>query len=1610
MGALLASGVFAYASAGSSSESSLSSVLRPLGAKAKYPDAVDDTATVDEDSVANAIDVLANDETHPKRTTTIVSVTQGSHGSVAISFGGDLVLYSPVADYFGGDSFNYTIFDGKFADTATVSVTVNSVNDSPVAVNDVASGVRGTQLVIDVLANDSTGPDPGETLSVVSVTQGDSGSVSIAKDGATITYLPGEFAYEDTFGYTLGDGNGGTASALVKVALNPDDDPTGGAIEGNVTGPAGGPIYGVHVTASSSNGNDWGHAFTDTAGFYRIPALTAGDYTVGFTPSQGDNFVAEFYNDIRDYSAADLVGVQSEVTTSGIDAALSVGGVIKGTVTDSSGSPIEGIWVFADGTIAQAGFAKTDASGGYDLVGLWTDEYVIYFSPKSVEGFDPPVGNYLREYYNDTRDPATAERIPVEEGFAVSGIDASLAPGGVIAGIVIDEGGNPLEGIEVSPVWGGYSVPTDPAGAYRLEALETGEYKVSFDPPFDSNYISEWYDDKQDFESADHVPVVAGAVTDGINAALSLGGIVEGRVTDPSGNPLSGVHVSAFSEQGSGWAITDPHANYSVRALRTGAYRIRFLPAFGTNFLEEYWNDKQSFSEADLVEVTQGSTVSSVNAALEIGGVISGSVTDEAGNPLASVWVSASGDDYASQGTDSDGKFSLVGLKTGQYRVQFSPPFGGDYISEFYNDKADFSSADLVAVTAGQETPGIDASLTLGGQITGRVTDEAGNPLSGVHVSASSGASFASATTDLNGDYSIRALRGGDYRIRFFPPFDSDYIGEFYNDKADFFSADLVSVTTGEVTAGIDASLALAGRIGGRVTDSAGVPLPYASVRAFSVSPPNSAFASTDIDGNYTVRGLRAGSYKVEFRPPFEANFVSEFYNDKPDALSADTVDVTVGETTYEINASLEPGGIIEGRVTDSSGNPLSNVSVQITKASQWVTVVWAFTDESGEYRAVGLRTGEYKVNFSKFDFVQQWYYTKAGFINADIIQVTAPETSSGIGAVLMRVGEFITGPDSYSGAEDSTLTVGAPGVLANDQGGPPLSASLYSNPSKGTVVLNSDGSFSYTPFSDFNGSDSFSYRATDGTNFSDPVTVSLSIAAVNDPPSFTGGPDVVVDEDAGAQNFSAWATNISAGPADEAAQGLVFQVETDNPSLFSAAPAIDPAFGHLSFTSAQNAYGGANVTVVLRDGGGVENGGADVSATHTFTITVNPVNDAPIVMNDSALTPEDTPVVIEVLANDYDVEGDPLTVTIVAGPGIGEALVNPDGTVTYTPPPDEYGSDTFIYEVSDGNGGTATADVWVEIVSVNDTPQAEDDAASTDEDSPVILNVLANDSGLGDAKMNGPLTLALLSGPSNGSVALDSEGVVGPSPSGFVGNATYTPAPDFNGSDGFVYSVTDPDGETSSATVTITVLSVNDPPVAVDDSVSTDEDTPVTADVLANDYDVDGDPLQVSISAGPGRGAAVVDLDGSITYTPDPDYNGSDSLTYSISDPSGAAASAILSIAVTPVNDSPVAGDDSAETEHFTPVTVYVLANDFDVDGDTLTVALVSGPSNGTVSCTPDGYCTYSPNFLFLGFDSFIYQVSDGNGGTDTAKVTIIVGLPSLPSPPKPPYLPPPY
>jgi hypothetical protein len=273
----------------------------------------------------------------------------------------------------------------------------------------------------------------------------------------------------------------------------------------------------------------------------------------------------------------------------------------------------------------------------------------------------------------------------------------------------------------------------------------------------------------------------------------------------------------------------------------------------------------------------------------------------------------------------------------------------------------------------------------------------------------------------------------------------------------------------------------------------------------------------------------------------------------------------------------------------------------------------------------------------------------------------------------------------------------------------------------------------------------------------------------------------------------------------------------------------------------------------------------------------------------------------------------------------------------------------------------------------------AQDDTATTDEDTAVTVPVLADDHDTqGDT-----LSVANATNGAHGNVTCDGT------------SCTYHPAADYHGADAFTYTVTNTKGDTAQATVNVTVASVNDAPVTTADRETTLEDTPVSFDVVGNDSDVDGDALTASVRTQPQHGQATCN-GAACTYTPAHDFNGTDSFGYTAEDGHGGSTPGTVTVSVTPVQDAPVARPDAAQVDRGGHASIPVLINDSDPDGDPLTVVSSTQPAHGTVGCTARA-CSYTPAAAYSGHDSFSYTISDGQGHTSTSTVAMRVAPPPV-------------
>src|SRR5882724_8272968 len=558
-----------------------------------------------------------------------------------------------------------------------------------------------------------------------------------------------------------------------------------------------------------------------------------------------------------------------------------------------------------------------------------------------------------------------------------------------------------------------------------------------------------------------------------------------------------------------------------------------------------------------------------------------------------------------------------------------------------------------------------------------------------------------------------------------------------------------------------------------------------------------------------------------------------------------------------------------------------------------------------------------------------------------------------------------VPNPDEATTAEDTPVTIA---VLGNDTDvdGDPLTVSSASA-LHGTVVINDNGTLTYTPAANYNGPDTISYTANDGTVDSNVATVAVTVTPVNDPPVAVNDDPVTTAED------TAVIVTVLGNDTDVDGDALT----VSSASALHGTVVINDN-GTLTYTPAANYNGPDTISYTANDG-------TVDSNVATVAVTVTPVNDAPVAVNDDPVTTaEDTAVIVTVLGNDTDVDGDALTVSHASALH-GTVVINDDGTLTYTPAANYNGPDTISYTANDGTVDSNAATVAVTVTPVNDPPVAVDDSVTTAEDTPILVSMLANDT---DTEKD-PLTAVIVSGPTHGTLTVNADG-------GYV----YTPNADYNGSDSFTYKANDGAADSNVATVSITVTAVNDAPVAHNDSLSGAEDTTfqiAAASLLGNDTDADHDPLTIA-SVGPAaHGTVTLNQDGSVSYAPGSNYNGPDSFAYTVSDGHGGTSSAQVSLTVTPVNDPPVANNDSYHVTQGNVLSVNaltgVLANDTDVDGDKPTVTGVSSaPTHGQLSLNADGSFSYTPDKTYDGTDSFKYTISDGHGGTADARVSIVI------------------
>lgn len=553
-----------------------------------------------------------------------------------------------------------------------------------------------------------------------------------------------------------------------------------------------------------------------------------------------------------------------------------------------------------------------------------------------------------------------------------------------------------------------------------------------------------------------------------------------------------------------------------------------------------------------------------------------------------------------------------------------------------------------------------------------------------------------------------------------------------------------------------------------------------------------------------------------------------------------------------------------------------------------------------------------------------------------------------------------IANADSYHIPENITSYFK---VLVNDTDpdGDGLYISSFTQPSHGTIV-NYGNQLGYTPTPGYLGNDSFSYTIIDydvasnivkGGTATSQVTLQIG-NVVNRPP-------VAVNDAYSLSPGSQSVLNVLANDTDP-----------DQDDLRISGYSL-PGKGSLvvtdkliTYTANLNASGTDTFAYSISDGRG---GSSNAIVNINFVLANNPA----VAVDDVFETTENTTLVIDVLRNDYDLEGDHFNVIRFTQPYNGTVTRGIANELVYSTDVDFVGEEVFSYTIQDAQGNLSTAQVHLSVSNIRPQVVALDDVVSIAINTSIEIDVLSNDS----ASSSQGLAISDYTQPAHGTVSLAHD------------KLTYTPQAGFFGDDVFTYRVIDTLGNAASASVYVTVNKGNTAPVAMDDVAFTQANVAVGIDVLSNDTDADNDPIQL-IGFSLGAHGGTLFSGSNIIYQPESGYVGQDSFTYLIADPSGDRSQGTVLVNIVDGNSVPSAEDDAIRVYQGASIKYDVLSNDSDPDGDLLTIESVTQATNGFTEIE-DNKVKYTAPANFVGTTQFTYVITDGQSrATATVLVTV--------------------
>jgi YD repeat-containing protein/VCBS repeat-containing protein len=1553
-----------------------------------WPTATKDGATVDEDS-SLLIDVLANDSDIEGDPLRLVSVTIPAHGQAVIENGA--VRYTPAANFFGRDTFTYTVTDNKDKSTAIVTVDVLPIDDAPVARDDSRTTNEDQSVLISVLANDSDYDAVGMVID--SLTDAAHGALTV--QGSAVRYTPdANYHGADSFGYTLRDGKGRTASASVALTVTPvADAPIVIAQQFNTIEDQ--PLS-AQLVASDADGDVLTFALNQAPAHGQLTLAADGSFT--YQPATNhvgrDSFV------FRVSDGVTVVPATVEIVIAPAnDDPVAVDDVVPLEQDGSVPFDVRSNDSDADGDALTVDLVSTPASGQLlaQADGSFVYTPVAGFSGEDRFTYRLSDGQAFSAVATVRLLVAAVNHPPVAEDDSAATDEDTPVTIAVLANDHDPDGDALAVALLAAPQHG--------------SAVANADGSITYAPAadfFGTDHFSYTLSDGRGRQDVATVHVNITALNDRPLAMDDRGELAE------DGTLLIDVRGNDGDADGDSLVVTAVSAPANGSATIENGF-IRYTPApdfFGSDRFTYTIIDGQESSSAEVtitVRAVDDDPVAHDDQA----------TTDE--DQSLRIDVLANDSDRDRLGLTID---SLTAAMHGTVVVDGS--------AVRYTPAANHHGTDTFAYTL-RDGKGRTASATVAISIT-PVADSPVVAVQQFNTAEDTPLGDQLVASDADGDVLAFVLDQAPLHGQLSLAVDGSFT---YQPDADYAGPDsfVFSVGDGQATSSAQALLMVAAindppRLGDDAAEVDEDGFVLIDVRANDQDVEGDALTligfSDAQHGKVTIdnTGFRyipdadfSGTERFTYTlgdgqatATATVHITVKPVNDWPAAVkdeatvdedSSILIDVLANDTDAEGDrlqlvsvwlpahgtAVIENGAIrytpaanFFGResfaytVSDGTGSSTSIVSVEVlpiddapvangdsATTNEDKSVLIDVLANDSDVDAVGLAIESLVApahGTLAIEGAAVRYTPAADHDGADSFSYTLRDGRGRLATASVAISinpvddAPMVMPQQFSGLEDTVL-VGA--VVAHDADGDVLHFVLDQAPLHGQLTLGVDGQFQFRPDAEFAGTDHFSFLVSDGAN-SVPAQATISIAAVNDAP--LARDDVVQLLQGSSVSFDVRAN-------DSDADGDAMTVELLTGPTHGALVAL--ADGSFIYTPAVGFSGEDALQYRLSDG-------VLHSAPASVRLLVEASNRSPLAAADQAYTDEDRPITIDVLANDSDPDQDLLSVLSVTAPQHGSAVLNANGSVTYTPLADYVGNDHFSYTISDGHGGEEVGHVTVTMAPINDLPQAVDDAAAVAEDGSVLIDVRANDSD-NDGDL---LVLTAVSVPAHGTAIIEG------------GAIRYTPSGDFFGNDHFSYTVSDGQGS-SRATVTVGVQPVDDAPRAQDDQATTNEDQSVLIAVLANDSDFDAAGLAID-SVSPATHGTVAIVGDSVRYTPAADHHGADSFSYTLRDGKGRVASASVAISITAVNDAPVARDDVVQLLQGNSASFDVRANDSDADGDALSVELLAGPTHGALVVQADGSFIYTPAAGFSGEDALQYRLSDGVLHSAPANVRLLV------------------